>query len=67
MLRLWNMLEGRCSFKKKLGLHEVKEDDEENELANKVQYKVKQVKWEKTKGEEYVVLFDKKLEIMSAN
>ena len=31
MLRLWNMLDGRCIFKKKVGIPE-SEDDEEKEV-----------------------------------
>ena len=42
MIRLWNMLDGRCTFKKKLGLNP---DDDK-----RVQFKVKEVKWETSKG-----------------
>eukprot|EP00347_Sterkiella_histriomuscorum_P008517 403344799 len=58
MFRLWNMLDGRCTFKKKLGL---------NEETNKVQYKVLQIKWEPTQGNIYAVLYDKKVQIMGTD
>lgn len=56
MLRLWNLLDGRCTYKKKLGLNS--EDDK------RIEFKVKQVRWELSKGEEYAILYDKQVEIM---
>ena len=56
MLRLWNMLDGRCSYKKKLGLN--KEDDK------MIDFKVRQVKWEISKGEEYAIMYDKQVEVL---
>ncbi|CDW90039.1 p21-activated protein kinase-interacting protein 1-like [Stylonychia lemnae] len=58
MFRLWNMLDGRCTFKKKLGL---------NEETEKVQYKVQQVKWGGDNGEAYAILYDKKVEILGVD
>lgn len=52
------MLDGRCSYKKKLGI---------NEETNKVHNKVLQVKWEPTQGNVYAVLFDKKIDIMGTD
>jgi hypothetical protein len=57
MFRLWNLLDGRCSFKKKLGLNE----------DSKVVYKVMGIKWEPTQSKTYAVLYDKKVEIMSTD
>jgi hypothetical protein len=56
MFRLWNLLDGRCTFKKKLGLDE----EDENRIAFKV-------KWEPTKGEVYAILYDKKVDILTVN
>ncbi len=57
MFRLWNLLEGRCIFKRKLGL-----DPE----TNKVVSKALQVKWEPVKGQHYAILYEKKLEVYTA-
>ena len=57
MFRLWNLLDGRCSFKKKVGL------DQE---TSKIMFKVLQVKWEPSKGQSYALLFDKKVEVYSS-
>lgn len=57
MFRLWNLLDGRCIFKRKLGL-----DDE----TNKVAHKALQVKWEPEEGNLYSILYEKKLEVFKA-
>ena len=59
MFRLWNMLDGRCLFKRKLAV------DEED--TNKVTHKALQVKWEPTEGNLYAILYDKKLEVFKAD
>ncbi|TNV72628.1 hypothetical protein FGO68_gene7198 [Halteria grandinella] len=54
MFRLWNLLDGRCLFKRKLAV------DEE---TNKVSHKALQVRWEPKGGHLYSILYDKKLEV----
>jgi hypothetical protein len=58
MFRLWNLLDGRCIFKRKLGL------DEE---TNKVIHKALQVKWEPEEGLLYSILYEKKMEVFKAD
>jgi WD40 repeat protein len=58
MFRLWNLLDGRCIFKRKLGL-----DPE----TNKVVHKAIQCKWEPTNGLNYAILYEKKLEVFTAD
>lgn len=58
MFRLWNLLDGRCIFKRKLGL-----DLETNKVVNKAI----QVKWEPTNGLHYAILYEKKLEVFTAD
>ena len=53
MMRLWNLLDGRCSFKQKKGL-----DEDE-----KVAYRVHSIKWEPEEGLNYALLYDRKLEV----
>jgi hypothetical protein len=57
MFRLWNLLDGRCIFKRKLGL-----DPE----TNKVVHKAIQCKWEPTNGLNYAILYEKKMEVFTA-
>lgn len=57
MFRLWNLLDGRCLFKRKLAV------DEE---TNKVTHKAIQVRWEPKGGHLYAILYDKKLEVYKA-
>jgi len=57
MLRLWNLLDGRCIYKKKLGV------DLETQ---KVNAKAVAVKWEPTEGKIYAILFEKKIEVFNA-
>jgi hypothetical protein len=57
MFRLWNLLDGRCLFKRKLGL------DEETQ---KVTHKALMVKWEPSEGHLYSILYDRKLEVFRA-
>ena len=47
-------MDGRCSFKKKMGL------DEETE---RIKYKLLQVRWEPKEGLHYALLYDKQLEV----
>lgn len=54
MFRLWNLLDGRCLFKRKLGI------DEE---TNKVAFKALQVKWEPTASNLFAILYNKKVEV----
>jgi WD40 repeat protein len=54
MFRLWNLLDGRCLFKRKLAV-----DDD----TNKVTHKALQVRWEPKAGHLYAILYDKKLEV----
>ena len=54
MFRLWNLLDGRCIFKRKLGL------DEE---TGKVAFKALQVKWEPLESNLFAILYDKKIEV----
>ena len=54
MFRLWNLLDGRCLFKRKLGI---------SEETEKVAFKALQVRWEPTKGDLYAILYDKQLEV----
>ena len=58
MFRLWNLLDGRCIFKRKLGL-----DPETNKVVNKAI----QCKWEPTNGLNYAILYEKKLEVFTAD
>jgi hypothetical protein len=57
MLRLWNLLDGRCIYKRKLGV-----DPE----TNKVAHKALGVKWEPTEGKLFSILYEKKLEVFNA-
>jgi|LauGreDrversion4_2_1035121.scaffolds.fasta_scaffold96319_3 protein MAK11 len=57
MLRLWNLLDGRCIYKRKLGV------DEE---TNKVVSKAIGIRWEPTDGKLYAILYEKKLEVFNA-
>lgn len=76
MLRLWNLLDARCNFKKKVGLEDEDEsskeadDDESSEkeedaktIAVKFLNNPQIVKWEPRLGKMYAVLFDRVLEI----
>jgi WD40 repeat protein len=73
MLRLWNLLDARCIFKRKVGVpsdEESVDEDEEEEPALKLPFKIKpanmtpeRVQWEPTKGMMYAVLFNRMLEI----
>ena len=75
MLRLWNLLDARCIFKRRVGLpsdevSEVDEEDEPEEKEKDAPFKVKaanmtpeRVKWEPTSGTIYAVLFSRVLEI----
>jgi protein MAK11 len=58
MMRLWNMLEGRCSFKKKLGI--IEHDYEDSQRRDEAVM----VKWEPKLGETYAILFDKKIQVL---
>ena len=58
MFRLWNLLDGRCIFKRKLGL------DEETE---KVKHKALQVKWEPLEGKKYAILYERLVEVHKAD
>jgi protein MAK11 len=57
MFRLWNLLDGRCLFKRKLGV--------DPETA-KVTHKAIGVKWEPTEGKRYAILYEKQLEVFNA-
>lgn len=57
MFRLWNLLDGRCLFKRKLGL------DAE---SDKVTHKALQVRWEPKEGHLYAILYDRKVEVYKA-
>jgi hypothetical protein len=57
MLRLWNLLDGRCIYKRRLGV---------NEETQKITAKEVGVKWEPTLGKLYAILFEKKLEVFNA-
>jgi len=50
MFRLWNLLDGRCIFKRKLGV-----DLESNKVTNKAIG----VKWEPNEGKTYAILYEK--------
>lgn len=77
VLRLWNLLDARCHFKKKVGLDDSssseEEDDDESEnsdevqkqLLNKYQHTPESVIWEPSEGKLYAVLFTRKLEVYS--
>ncbi len=58
MFRLWNLLDGRCLFKRLVGL-----DSE----TNKVAHKAVMVKWEPTLGNHYAILYERKLEVYEAS
>lgn len=60
------MLEGRVNYKKKLGMEEISNGNPDDAVC-KQKYKVKQIKWENKKGDLYAILYDKKLDIMTAN
>jgi hypothetical protein len=59
MLRLWNMLDGRCNFKKKCGLN--KEDDK------RVAHKIQKVIWEGKFGDTFAIMYEKQVEIMKVD
>lgn len=61
MLRLWNMLDGRCTFKKKLGLNDLEDTD-----AKSID-KVRKVKWSPYSDDVYIVMYEKKLEILKVD
>ncbi|MCR2129941.1 hypothetical protein NSX24_24360, partial [Salmonella enterica] len=72
MLRLWNLLDARCIFKKKVGIQAESSEDEDADEEEKKQpvFKLKtfnmtpeRVKWEPSKGTMYAVLFNRMLEI----
>lgn len=81
MIRLWNLLDARCIFKKKVGMSEDEDSDEEEydsedepkEKKVEPEYKVNNkflnmpisVKWETTEGKFYAVLFGMLLEVFS--
>lgn len=80
MLRLWNMLDARCIFKKKVGLpddddisdggeieseYESEGDKFKMSIAAKYTNAPEIVKWEPLHGEMYAVLFMRMLEIYS--
>jgi len=83
MIRLWNLLDARCIFKKKVGLsgEEDSEDEYDEEdapkeskdrpvhvmLANKYLNLPELVRWEPTEGKMYAVLFGKLLEVYSVD
>ena len=51
MLRFWNLLDGRCNFKKKVGVDP--EDD------RKVAHKVQKILWEPTNGDIFAIMYEK--------
>ena len=76
VLRLWNMMEARCNYKKKMGLITEESDDEKQDSdedleveditmkdLNDLQRKPIVVKWEPSKGEIYTVLYNQMIEI----
>lgn len=80
MLRLWNLLDARCIFKKKVGLVDEESSDEENDeseessredqktgIAAKFQNNPQLVKWDMRIGNMYAVLFDRALEIYTVD
>ena len=76
MLRLWNMLDARCIFKRKVGLEVDESEDEDashnsenlvQTIASKYTNTPESVKWEPYSGQSYCVLFSKSLEIYNVD
>ena len=80
MLRLWNMLDARCIFKKKVGLineeeSESEEEDEDDDNGKEVEVQILEyikqnqraelVRWEPSEGNVYAILFSRLLEVFS--
>ena len=78
VLRLWNMMEARCNYKKKMGLieedPEAQEEKEESDLDLEITEITKKdlsdherkpilVKWEPSASEIYAVLYNRMIEI----
>lgn len=83
MIRLWNLLDARCIFKKKVGLSgdEESEDEYDSEdgdpekdkvtpepiMTNKYLNRPELVRWEPTEGKMYAVLFGRLLEVYTVD
>ena len=77
LLRLWNMMEARCKFKRKVGLVDDIPGESENEDAdlevdvktkrdlNDVQRTAIDVKWEPTEGTMFFILYNQMLEVFT--
>lgn len=53
MFRLWNLLDGRCTYKRKIGI-----DPETQKVEKSIA-----VKWEPKNGLMYAILYEKRLEV----
>jgi protein MAK11 len=79
VLRLWNMMEARCKYKRKINVRDEKPEESENEDADleisllkkndltDYQLQVVDVKWEPSKGELFCVLFNNMIEVYNVN
>jgi hypothetical protein len=77
VLRLWNMMEARCKFKRKVGTIESdnnSDNDEDADLEvdiktkkdlNEIQRQAIEVKWEPSEGQVFAVLYNNMVEVYS--
>lgn len=81
MLRLWNLMEARCKYKRKVNLNEDKDPSEsENEDPDLIDIKILKrkdlnpqqlhplkVQWEPSKGQKFAILYNNLLEVYNVD